>query len=77
MREPWHEAAACAGVDERIFFPPAGKTANHARQFCAACPVRAECLRDALKAEEGGRRFGIYGGLPPPERAALAGRTRP
>ena len=76
MREHWNERAACVGVDERIFFPPAGKTANHARQFCAACPVRAECLRDALKAELGERRFGIYGGLMAPERAELVGRKR-
>lgn len=39
-----------------------------AKQFCATCPVRQECLAEALRL---GERWGIWGGLTPAERAAL------
>lgn len=40
-----------------------------ARQMCARCEVSAECLDEALAGDE---RWGIWGGLLPEERKALA-----
>lgn len=75
------EQAACAQVDPETFFP--GK-ADHtipdrewapARAICTGCPVMAECATAAVQAE--GRRaitsrFGMWGGLTPAQRHALA-----
>lgn len=51
-----------------------------ARAVCGECPVSRECLRDALRDEEGRSRmsrFGIRAGLTPEQRWELAtGKTR-
>lgn len=48
------------------------------KSFCHACPVKAECLEEALK-EEGWKtvkyRSGLRGGLTPKERVNLKIRT--
>lgn len=50
-----------------------------AREICATCPVRTECLASAM-VEEGNddatRRAGIRGGLTPTERGQLSRRIR-
>lgn len=49
-----------------------------ARPICAACPVKAECLADAMEQEVSfasapqNTRWGIRGGLNPRERQRLA-----
>lgn len=45
-----------------------------AKAFCRDCPVRVECLEDALKF---GDSDTIRGGLTAKERAKLQGRNRP
>lgn len=81
----WLAQALCAmphmAKYRDLFFPTSGeknKTAA-AKQICAACPVRASCLADAL-AEEGGRahdnRHGIRGGLSPRGRRNRHDRAR-
>jgi WhiB family redox-sensing transcriptional regulator len=73
----WEASAACAEVDPELFYPPrGGNNGADAKRICwDACPVRAECLDDAM-ADEAGKgpkqRFGIRGGLGPCERARLA-----
>jgi WhiB family redox-sensing transcriptional regulator len=69
----WWQAAACAGMDPERFFPPEGGGADAARaqRVCAACPVRAECLRAELAAPVGFQPQGIFGGTAPWERTAL------
>jgi WhiB family redox-sensing transcriptional regulator len=73
----WLKQAACRadGIDPDEMFPdnnPAGIT--HARQICAPCPVREQCLADAM-ATEGTRtarnRYGIRAGLTGSQRRAL------
>jgi hypothetical protein len=48
----WREQAACRGMDPaeaiRIFFPARGESNAEARSYCDRCPVRQECLADAL-----------------------------
>lgn len=46
-----------------------------AKRVCKACPVKAECLEDALKHESapGASRHGVRGGLDPDQRAGRRG----
>lgn len=73
----WRAHAACRadGIDPDDMFPDNNAAAiEHARQICAPCPVRAECLADAM-ATEGARtarnRYGIRAGLTGSQRRAL------
>ena len=76
----WVLSAACAGVDPELFFPAKGDAyaAKQARRVCAACPVRMECLEDALHRESGlgeHSRHGIAGGIGARQRYRID-RTR-
>jgi hypothetical protein len=70
----WRSRAACRSVDPEVFFPTADAGPTYeaqvavAKAVCACCPVRAECLTEALARIP----YGIAGGLTPEER-----RTRP
>jgi WhiB family redox-sensing transcriptional regulator len=78
--ESWYSLANCADIENPdIFFPPRDKdlykkTAAEAKDYCfgtngrPACPVRAECLWDAVDSDE---QHGIWGGLSHRERNAL------
>ena len=72
-RREWRSEAACRGMDGEIFFPAAvgGPTYEAqvavAKAVCAGCPVRSECLEEALvRIPEG-----VAGGLTPEERRGL------
>ncbi|NNJ04183.1 WhiB family transcriptional regulator [Streptomyces sp. PKU-MA01144] len=70
----WQDDALCAEVGTDLWFPEAGHTGRDAKEVCYRCPVRRECLTDAMREEHGSsheRRFGIRGGLGPRERIAL------
>jgi Transcription factor WhiB len=71
----WRQWAACArpGVDPELFFPEKGGTAAHAKRICAACPVKAPCLADALTTRD---EHGVRGGTTPRERRRLRRRPR-
>ncbi len=70
----WEASALCAQTDPDTFFPEKGGASTPAKRVCAVCPVRAECLEEALERRE---RFGIWGGLSEHERrAVLAARDR-
>ena len=57
----WTEEAACAGQDTNLFFSERDLTLNAAaKRVCAACPVRINCLRDAVAR---GEQYGIFGGI--------------
>lgn len=71
----WRQRAACTGRDTALWFPkiPIG---SPAMQICGGCPVRAECLYDALQHETpGARPHGIRGGLTPRARQKLHALT--
>ncbi|MFD4943058.1 WhiB family transcriptional regulator [Streptomyces sp. NPDC058409] len=77
----WRANAACRRYPD-VFLPPRSEgegRPGQARQICATCPVRPECLTSAMT-EEGNadhhRRAGVRGGLTPAERASLARRIR-
>lgn len=59
---------ACKGAaDPDLWFRSGAE--DEAKAVCAACPVRAECLNSAIARKE---EFGVWGGLDPSEREALA-----
>ncbi len=68
----WHSRGLCVGEDPEVFFPSHGDPGAAARQICALCPVRNECLRYATAADE----FGIWGGLDQEERRKLKRREQ-
>jgi WhiB family redox-sensing transcriptional regulator len=71
----WRRDAECAEVDPEIFYPldldPTGPAVAIAREVCAGCPVRLDCLLDVMTGEDPARRWGVTAGLTPDERAAI------
>lgn len=68
MSEQWRQHAACRNVDLSVFFPSGGDTYAAAAAACAACPVRTDCLADALRVFD---VEGYRGGTTGDERARL------
>ena len=68
----WTTSAACRTNDPDELFVQ-GAAQNRAKQVCLGCPVRAECLADAL---DNRVEFGVWGGMTERERRALL-RRRP
>lgn len=68
----WPSRAACRGAEPDELFVP-GAAQNRAKAVCLGCPVRTECLADAL---DNRTEFGIWGGMTERERRALL-RRRP
>jgi WhiB family redox-sensing transcriptional regulator len=87
MDEPeyaWRYEAKCRGEDTDIFYPPRDKDqykviAAQAKSYCFGdnkknpCPVREQCLWDAVRRNE---PHGIWGGLSHRERNALVRKWR-
>lgn len=75
--EPWMVEAKCLHhPDKSVFYPAeAGskKEAHEAKQVCAICPVKQNCLDYAHKHKE---RFGIWGGLTTKERVKLRRKNK-
>src|SRR5947209_10401127 len=68
----WTTRAACKGTDPDELFVQ-GAAQNRAKLICRGCPVRTECLADALDHRI---EFGVWGGMTERERSALL-RRRP
>ncbi|MFI1535489.1 WhiB family transcriptional regulator [Streptomyces anandii] len=78
---PWLPDAACGkdfGPKPDFFHSKQRKERNAAKKFCeSSCPVRAECLEDAMRHEARvGHRSGVFGGLTAEERRQLAAERR-
>ncbi len=65
--QTWAVQAACANTDPDSLFVR-GAAQRQVRQVCFSCPVRINCLADALDSE---MTFGVWGGLTERERRAL------
>ncbi len=68
----WAERGACREVDPDSLFVP-GAAQHRAKRVCASCPVRVDCLAEAL---DNRMEFGIWGGMTERERRSLL-RRRP
>ena len=77
--QPWADRAACKGSGLLFLVEPSAglenpRTVVRCFELCAACPVRAECLRDALSARF--TAYGVWGATTMTERRPLTpGRT--
>lgn len=65
--QTWASRAACAGAEPDVLFVR-GAAQRKVRELCFSCPVRMECLADALSSNAA---FGVWGGLTERERRAL------
>lgn len=68
----WAAQGACRSGDPDLLFVQ-GAAQNRAKALCMSCPVRTECLADAL---DNRIEFGVWGGMTERERRALL-RRRP
>jgi WhiB family transcriptional regulator, redox-sensing transcriptional regulator len=70
--ENWACEAACQGRSPDELFVM-GAAQRRAKQVCMGCPVRTECLAEAL---DNRLEWGVWGGMTERERRALL-RQRP
>jgi WhiB family redox-sensing transcriptional regulator len=68
----WRVSASCQDTDPDGLFVR-GAEQNRAKVVCMGCPVRTECLAEAL---DNRISFGVWGGMTERERRALL-RRRP
>lgn len=66
----WVDDALCAGEEPDLLFVQ-GAAQREVRRRCLKCPVRIQCMADALQCEI---NFGVWGGLTERERRALLRR---
>lgn len=83
MTARWQDDAACRDIGWGLFLPLDDDEGNQwnsntyapGKAVCAACPVRTDCLEDAMTREGDAThqyRSGLWGGLTPNQRARLA-----
>jgi WhiB family redox-sensing transcriptional regulator len=63
----WTVRAVCAGGDPDTLFVT-GAAQREAAKICQACPVRLECLADAL---DNRIEYGVWGGMTERQRRAV------
>jgi len=68
--QSWATRGACVTMDPDGFFVQ-GAEQNLAKTTCVACPVKTECLADAL---DNRIDFGVWGGMTERERRRLLRR---
>lgn len=73
--QDWRDDANCQGTDLAIFFHPDGERGRErqdreakASRVCRNCPVRAECLNEALT---NNYTYGVWGGTTEQQRRRL------
>ena len=71
-QQDWTARSACRASDPDDLFV-SGAAQHRAKAVCMGCPVRTECLSDAL---DNRVEFGVWGGMTERERRALL-RRRP
>lgn len=67
LGEDWTVQALCANADPDALFVQ-GAAQRKARTKCFSCPVRLQCLAEALNTEA---NIGVWGGLTERERRAM------
>lgn len=72
----WRNDAACRDMGPALFFSDYQSDHARAKAVCESCPVRAECLADALDTPQFDD-YGIRGGLSVSGRHGIRGRKKP
>lgn len=76
MFQEWHKKALCAEIEGDLWFPEAGGMSKEhalAIEICSRCPVKEDCLAEALA---NNIQYGVWGGLSPVERNSLRKKLR-
>lgn len=73
MSNHWSNRAACHGMDTDAWFSEQPVVINAAKRVCGHCPVREECLEEALATKQ----LGVWGGTTETERVAIVRSRRP
>lgn len=60
-RPAWHSRAACRGKGPDLFYPGQGVDLTPAREICADCMVKVDCLAAALEVSTA-VDFGVWAG---------------
>jgi WhiB family transcriptional regulator, redox-sensing transcriptional regulator len=77
----WQQHGLCRSVDAAVFFPPSTHfehkpereaREDRAKEICAECTVREQCLDYALAVRE---PHGVWGGTSEQERKQMLGGT--
>ena len=68
MDTEWMADGKCRDLPPSTFFPSDGVGVDVARQICAECPVKTECLEYALKYRID---HGVWGGCSERERRRI------
>jgi WhiB family transcriptional regulator, redox-sensing transcriptional regulator len=79
LRRPeWMDSAACRDESTELFFPGLGQSPRRAREICAQCAVRTDCLTYALESDPS-EDDGVWGGTDAKQRRNLrvSGRPQP
>lgn len=63
-----YSQALCAQTDPELFFPDSGASARPAIAICNICPVKNDCLLEAIA---NGYTDGVWGGLTAQDRREL------
>lgn len=83
--DDWRDLAECRGAPADVWYPTWSGSGDdgtigapveiydEAKQICAVCEVRPQCLDYAIEAKE---RFGCWGGLAPIERLRIERKHR-
>src|SRR5215203_6285942 len=66
QHEDWTMRAKCRGMEDALF--PEASDQKRARLLCSGCPVRFECLSEAL---DNRIEWGVWGGMTERERRLL------
>ncbi len=69
----WMREGHCRSYPPAAFFPGDGVGVDAARQICAECPVKADCLEYALESRID---HGVWGGCSERERRRILRRRR-
>lgn len=78
-RDPWYDRGPKCRTDYTVtrtddpWHSDSAEDRRKAMSICADCPVRSECLDDALSRKT---QYGIRGGMTADDRKALLQRTR-
>ncbi|MDR1791366.1 MAG: WhiB family transcriptional regulator [Propionibacteriaceae bacterium] len=71
LSDSWKLRASCRGTQDDMF--PEGSAQKKARTICYSCPVRSECLAEAL---DNRIEWGVWGGMTERERRQLLKQNR-
>lgn len=64
----WRSMAACLGMPTDMFFLKRGDSSKEAKEVCSSCPVKDDCLDEAVHINPIYDTYGIYGGKSSRER---------